>query len=285
MKKQPTASAVSAGKEWRYIKKIECSGEVIRVTRVAICNDGNIAIIAADNRYNTHAYLLHNGQYHRITSPGNKEAKLIQPYDVAVIPNNLIIITDRSKYIKLFHPDGQYMRSICTLTKHEHPDTEVDTRCVAVTSQGFIVVGGYKRDVITIHHASDNSFYKCIKTSIKPLYITVTSNHNILVSNWQSTVHAYNMETGRQVFVIGSCKLAGESGDTRPQGLTSDAEGNVYITVSADFNTGQVHVYNEQGQYQQCIVKGLYLPCGLAWYNNSLYIADFMKGVKIYSNV
>ena len=281
MKKQTTATAVLAGKEWRRIKEIECSGEVGWVKRVAICNDDNIAVVGRGG-----AYLLHNKQYQRITSPDNKEAKLIKPTDVAVTPkNNIIIITDTSKYIKLFHPDGQYMRSICTLTQDENPDTKVDTWCVAVSSQGFIMVGDIERRLITIHSESDNSFYKSIKTRIEPLSIAVTSQLNILVSNWQeSKVIAYNMETGGVEFVIGRWKLAGESEDAHPMGLACDTEGKVYIVVRT-YDTGHVHVYNEQGQYPQCIVKGLYCPQGLAWYNNSLYIADSIKGLKIYSNV
>ena len=282
MKKQPTATAVLAGNEWRLIKEIGCSGEVREVTRVAICNDDNIAVVGWGG-----AYLLHNGQYHRITSPDNKEAKLIAPNDVTVTPNNIIIITDTSKYIKLFHPDGQYMRSICTISSW-NPFTEVNTMCVAVSSQGFIVVGDRERDLITIHSESDNSFYKNIKTRIEPWCIAVTSQLNILVSDWsERKVVAYNMESGGEVFVIDSWKLAGDkSGDAGPMGLACDTEGNVYIAVGTLApNTGHVHVYNEQGQYLQCIVKGLYFPCGLAWYNNSLYIADDRAGLKIYSNV
>ena len=284
MKKQPTATAVLAWKEWRRIKEIGCSGEVEYVTKVAICNDDNIAVVDGVNKK---AYLLHNGQYQCITSPDNKEAKLIEPNNVAVTPNNIIIITDTSKYIKLFHPDGQYMRSICTLTQDENPDTKVDTWCVAVSSQGFIMVGDTRRGLITIHSESDNSFYKSIKTSIKPRYIAVTSQHNILVSNWdESKVIAYNMETGDKVFVINRCKLAGVSRGATPMGLACDTEGKVYIAVrTLVLNTGHVHVYNEQGQYLQCIVKGLYCPQGLAWYNNSLYITDWDKGLEIYSNV
>ena len=290
MKKQPTTTAASAGKEWRFIKEIGCSGEVNRVKRVAICNDGNIAVIGYDRSSyygNPHAHLIHNGQYQHITSPDNKEAKLIKPNGVAVTPNNKIIITDTSKYIKLFHPDGQYMRSICTLTQDENPDTEVITWCVAVSSQGFILVGDPERGLITIHHESDNSFYKSIETSITPVYIAVTSQLNILVSDCESKVVAYNMESGGKVFVIDSWKLDGESGNARPWALACDTEGNVYIAVRSynTLNTGHVHVYNKQGQYLQCIVKGLWAPYGLAWYNNSLYIADHTTGLKIYSNV
>ena len=290
MKKQPTATAVLAGKEWRLIKEIGCSGEVGYVTGVAICNNGNIAVIGNDMSGflgKPHAYLIHNGQYHRITSPDNKEAKLINPHYVAVTPNKKIVITDTSKYIKLFHPDGRYMRSICTLTQDENPDTKVNTRCVAVSSQGFIVVGDIERGLITIHSESDNSFYKSIKTSVGPLRIAVTSTNNILVSNWgERKVIAYNMESGGELFVIDSWKLAGVSGYAGPWGLACDTEGNVYIAVSTEeFNTGHVHVYNEQGQYLQCIVKGLFEPSGLAWCNNSLYIADRTEGLKIYSNV
>ena len=287
MKKQPTATVASAGKEWRFIKEIGCIGtEVARVTRVAICNDGNIAVIGYDrSSYYGNPHLIHNGQYQHITSPDNKEAKLINPNDVAVTPNNKIIITDTSKYIKLFHPDGRYMRSICTLTQDENPDTKVTTQCVAVSSQGFILVGDNKRCLITIHSESDNSFYKSIKTSIGPDHIAVTSQLNILVSNYnERKVIAYNMESGGEVFVIDSCKLAGEPGNAKPLGLACDTEGSVYIAVRT-YDTGHVHVYNEQGQYLQCIVKGLSHPYGLAWYNNSLYVADSGVGLKIYSNV
>ena len=274
--------AASAEKKWRLIKEIKCSGEVRYLQGVAICNDGNIAVVSSRA-----LYLVHNGQYWPITSPDNKEAKLIEPNDVAVTPKNKIIITDTSKYIKLFHPDGQYMRSICTLTQDENPDTKVNTGCVAVSSQGFIVVDDTERGLITIHHESDSSLFKYIKTSIRPVCIAVTSTNNILVSDWrESKVIAYNMETGGELFVIDSWELDGEPGNAKPGGLACDTEGSVYIVVrTLDANTGHVHVYNEQGQYLQCIVKGLYCPQGLAWCNNSLYIADGYEGLKIYSNV
>ena len=287
MEEQPTATAASAGTEWGCIKKIESSGtgKVKNVHRVAICNDGNITVVDCISHK---AYVVYNEQYHRLTSPDKKEAKLIQPNDVAVTSNNVLVITDTSKYVKLFQSSGQYMRSICTLTQGENPDTKVETRCVAVSSQGFIVVGDKKRELITIHHETNNLFYNSIKTGIRPCYLEVTNKQNILVSKWKSrAVHAYNMESGKEVFVIDSWKRAGESGDAEPHGLASDSEGNVYIVVRKRYayNDGHVHVYNEQGQYLQCIVKGLFDPCGLAWWNNSLYIADAKKGVKLYSSV
>ena len=54
------------------------------------------------------------------------------------------------------------------------------------------MVGDTRRGLITIHHENDNSFYKCIKTSIRPVYIAVTSQLNILVSDNKRKVVAYN---------------------------------------------------------------------------------------------
>ena len=205
------------------------------ISRVSICSNGNIAIISFDE-----AYLYDGTSFHKLTSPDSDEAKLIKPKDVAVTTNNVLVITDTSRYVKLFQSDGQYVRSICTLKEDENPDTKVVTRCVAVSSHGHIVVGDWERALVTVHSEIDGSYCKGIKTLKFPLYIAITSKYNILVCNHYNKVAAYNMETGSEVFVIDTWKLdvlSGYSemesplGYVKPCGLSCDTEDNIYIAV------------------------------------------------------
>ena len=284
--KEHQSAASTSSTNWQLTDRIESSGEPLYLSRVAVCSNGKVVVI---NSYNDTAHIHDHGVYHQIISPSSEKFKLIMSSDVVVTKNNIILITDSSKFIKLFRADGKYVRAICTLAESENPDTKVDTTCVAVSSQGYIFVGDTWTEKIRIHHVTDELYYKCIQPKILPVYLAVTCRHNdsagtnIIISDVGRVV-SYNMESGKEIFTIDSWKLDDVSEDAHPFGVGCDDKDNIYIIVRThDYNTGHVHVYNDRGEFLECIVKGLFFPRGLTWWNNSLYIADSLQGVKVYS--
>lgn len=270
--------------------------EVCSVENVAVFSNGKIAVVGKSHDFKPNIYIYDDLSFNQIETQESNEAKLVSPCDVAVTTNDVLVIADCSKYLKCYQYDGRYVRSICTLLSPENPDIEVNITNVAVSSQGHICACDSKRKCITIHHETDKSFYKCIKTNIVwPKYLAISSRNMILVSGGygDQRVESYDM-SGKQLFSINTWQVWGRA--SWPEGLACDSGGNIYIAVTnggeyAGDNPGHIHVYNDQGDYLQCIlsvgagINGLYQPCGLAWQNHALYVSDRSHAVKIYSKV
>ena len=211
---------------------------------------------------------------------------LIHPFDVALTPSDQLVIVDTSKYAKLYDTKQslKFCNTICTLSQDDDPKTKVSTQSVAVTPAGNIIIGDCLRRLITIHNEANVWVPKKVEIPIMPAFLATNSIGQILVSGSEekgkSAIVLAIDDNGKEVFTIDQFDVDGGKG--YPQGLVCDGD-ELYIAVirhgenhdTVLVGTGHIHLYTNQGQFKECLIKGLYCPNNLAMSKDGyIYVAN-----------
>ncbi|XP_072043544.1 uncharacterized protein [Amphiura filiformis] len=281
-------------KEWKLMQTFgqegDKDGEFRRALGIAVCKNGDIVVTNVNLAMQTsQAYMFNSNGTYKFTfqsHPTNPEGKLLYPKRVAVTPGGDIVISDQSNLVKLFSVSGDYLKSLSTVTAECNNSTKYDTCGVAIFPSGVVYVGDLDRQVITVHDMDRQQPIKKLSVDIKPWYISSDPDNNIWVSDWQTRQVIRYSDSGVELCRIKSFIVDNEAG--QPRGAVY-GKGSVYIAVieanektgGAFANTGHIHQYTMNGQFQRCIIKGMYAPCGIAMSNGKIYVAN-RKSVLVY---
>ncbi len=265
---------------------------------IAVLPSGNMVVIEGIGKGHTADLFDSSGKYITpLTSPDEPESKLNRPSATAVTSEGQIVVVDRSQYVKMFDGSGVYLQSFCL------PEGATMYSKSVATTKHHIVVGESTTGMITIHDHG-GFVLTSFKASVKPNHLAVNSKQRILICQSGIGTHLASSKpkakvlslTGEDILTIGSFTLRDHGfvldiSETQLYGITSDRDDNMYIVVrpdpklcSAKTNRGHIHKYDKNGNFVACILSGLYMPKGIAWSNDSLYVAD-NRNVKIFSNV
>ncbi|XP_033631731.1 E3 ubiquitin-protein ligase TRIM56-like [Asterias rubens] len=203
------------------------------------------------------------------------------PFAVAAFKNQLVIV-DGTNPVKMYNRNGNKMFEFHTVPHSEVGKTTVYLRSVAVIKD-TIMVGDWKRSVITKHRSSDGSLIDTVTVQTKPWYLAIDSKDRVVVSgSSQQQVDIVGVDGGTLVSInpkinsqpVGYCG-----------GVCCDSSA-IYIAVSNGVGTGHIHRYDTRGRFLSCIAQGLYNPWGISLTSDGqqLAVAD-NKSVKIYNKV
>ena len=201
---------------------------------------------------------------------------------VAAFKNQLVIVDGTNPVVKMYNRNGKKMFEFHTVPHSEVGKTPVYLWSVAVIKD-TIMVGDWKRSVITKHRSSDGSLIDTVTVQTKPWYLAIDSKDRVVVSgSSQQQVDIVGVDGGTLVSI--NPKI-----DSQPveycKGVCCDSSA-IYIAVRNGFDTGHIHQYDTQGRFLSCIAQGLYKPRGisLAPDGQQLAVADY-ESVKIYNKV
>ena len=151
--------------------------------------------------------------------------------------------------------------------------------------EGHVLVGDRARQMITIHTCPDGTLVKKVKCDYS-IALGVNSKKQILcqTSPLHCEIKAIDYH-GNEVFTFTPKideDLAGGK-VAHVYGSVCDAKDNIYLTMlvlaeqSEDKlhyspNTGHLHMYNPEGQYQSCIASGIEHPFGLTITPDGLHL-------------
>ena len=281
-------------RDWRLLnqfgKEGDEDGDFRLAESIAVCQQGNIAVVDTRTTGGKRVYLFDKDGGYKFTLQSHKTdtiAKLLLPEDVAETTEGHLAVVDQTQYVKLFQPDGRFLKSFSTLCPDDDPDEKVTPTRVTVTPQGEVVVGDRHRRLVTIHTEADNWVPKKVAAPIRPWYLSSNSQGHILMSDdWERTVVSMNQQ-GVILFMIEDFIVDGENGE--PYGMACDENDDVYIAVmkvsknnQSRQGSGHIHQYDNKGNFLRCIAKYLRHPYGITMSNGSLYVAN-KKSVHIYT--
>ncbi|PIK40485.1 putative tripartite motif-containing protein 2-like [Apostichopus japonicus] len=116
-----------------------------------------------------------------LNSNASEQGRLSMPQDVACLRDGRFVCVDKSKFVRVFDPDGKLYVSFQTVADGQTAkDTGIELSCVTVDRRNRIVVGDCKRNVITIHY-SDGKLLQTIP-AVGPGHLATDSTDRLIVS-------------------------------------------------------------------------------------------------------
>ncbi|XP_072043518.1 uncharacterized protein [Amphiura filiformis] len=280
-------------KEWELMQTFgqegDKDGEFRQVQGIAVCKNGDIVVTNRAMSRSYQAYMFKSEGTYKFTfqsHPTNPEGKLKYPSRVAVTPGGDVVISDQSNLVKIFSASGEYLKSLSTVTAECNNSTKYETMGVAISPSGVVYIGDTNRKVITVHDMDRQQPIKKLSVHIKPYHLSSDPDNNIWVSDGLARQVIRYSDSGVELCRIKSFIVDNKAG--KPQGAVY-GKGSVYIAVmevdeedgKAILTTGHMHQYTRDGQFQRCIIKGMYGPYGIAMSNGKLYVAN-TKSVLVY---
>ncbi len=261
----------------------EGSGDFTRARGIAISPSGDIVI--ADPSKKAVLVFAPDGQHKfNLKSPrGKPEGKLRTPQDVAVSSQGNIMVVDLTKFVKMFSADGKFVHSFHTSSRPA-PDEKIGTYCIDVDNQGQIVVGNYEKKTITIHDSVDGSVKEQIMPSLKPNFLAVNSQEQIVIGDPKSKKVCILDYAGKE---ITSWDPVVEGAPCIPMGVACNDNDDIFISVvkmnksgKGKLNTGCILQYSKTGLFIGCVAKDLYYPMGMTFAldGKTLAVANYTTG-------
>ena len=204
--------------------------------------------------------------------------------DVAVTREGLIIVVDETPHIKVFNPDGRFVRQFVALTPDgkSSASIEIHSRLVStfVDHMGKILVGsGSKPYYISIHKAAeDGNHVASLKTDIEPRCMAVSPKDNtIIVGCWSdASVHILN-RSGEFLRTIMEPKHL----KWLPVSVCFTQENEILISNVGSPGIG-VYRFDEQGKLIGCATEDVKYPWGIALKNHSEVIVADTESIKVF---
>ena len=232
-------------------------------------------IVADSDRKQVLLYTMDGKYRSTLTSPdGVPEGQLRTPQDVAVSDDGgCLMVVDLTKFVKIFEADGTYLQSFATREKGS-ADKRIGVCCIDIDSQGQILVGNQKSQVITVHDVFDGSLKKSIDVQdiIKPFFLAVNRKNQIIIGDYEGMKLAAIDYSGKKLFSIDPKKDYG--GTCKPLGVACNAKANddIFVAVigvdSAGNDapdTGRIFRYTDTGLFMSCVARDLYYPMGITF--------------------
>ncbi|XP_072047403.1 uncharacterized protein [Amphiura filiformis] len=207
--------------------------------------------------------------------------RLSMPHDAACLPDGRFIAIDKSKFVRVYDPDGKFLFRFETVCEDNVAKGEaVELSCVAVDRRSRVFVGDVKRNVVTVHY-SDGLHIKTIPT-VAPSHIAITSQDFVVVSCTQKQkVRVMNFE-GKFAFQI---DVYGDGEKLRPRGVGCDKDDNIYVVHKERGGEKSVHMYDDKGTYVACVATNLNEPYDVELSPDGRVVVSDDDTVKIFRKV
>lgn len=180
-----------------------------------------------------------------LNSDKKPDGRLSMPQDVACLPDGRFVAVDKSKFVRIYDPQGRFYLRFDTSSKDEEIKMlDVELACVTVDRRNRILVGDCKRNVITFHYA-DGTLLKTLPV-VGPSHLATDQRDRIVVSCPRKQKIRIMTKEGKLLLAIDSY---GETGKLKPSGVCCDAENNIYVVHKERGGEKGVHMYNDRGQY------------------------------------
>ena len=186
--------------------------------------------------------------------------------DAAVTREGQIIAADGTPNVKVFNPDGRFVRQFHAVSLDGKSSEETKSRLVAVTvdlhHNGNIFIGsGNKPYYISIHGAPQNGHHEAtIKTSMEPRCIAVSpTGDKIAIGCWsEGVIHILSRSGELQ-------HIAAELTHLKwlPVGVCWTPEEDMLITNVGSPGIG-VYRFDSSGQLLGCVTEDVKYPWGIA---------------------
>ena len=191
-----------------------------------------------------------------LNSDNKPEGKLSMPQDVACLADGRFVAVDKSKFVRVYDPQGRFYLRFETSDKDEDVKTlEVELACVTVDRRNRILVGDSKRNVITIHYC-DGTLLKTLPV-VGPSHIATDSRDRIVVSCPRKQKIRIMTKEGKLLMAVDSY---GESGKLKPSGVCCDADNNIFVVHKERGGEKGVHMYDDRGKYVACVTRAFREP-------------------------
>ncbi|XP_072041512.1 uncharacterized protein [Amphiura filiformis] len=165
------------------------------------------------------------------------------PREVRVSSDGSLYITDCTRFIKVYGPDGVYRKKWPAVSSQHKPSNAENTCLVGLTmdAKGQLLVGEINQRYIS-KHRQDGSHIASIKVGIKPESLAVTSENAIIISDWVSnSVHI--VDNGGQLLHTANHPTHIHS--WHPTGITCFED----IICICDYYNKCIHCFSPSGEY------------------------------------
>ncbi|XP_072015293.1 E3 ubiquitin-protein ligase TRIM71-like [Amphiura filiformis] len=256
--------------KWVLEKEIgmEGQGKIIFASGVAVDPNTSDILIADISDKNIKVYDS-DGNYKQVL-----EGDLNQPHDVAVSSDGFKFVTDRTEYVKVFSPDGTYLKQFPADT-----DGSYMYLCgLTIDNDGNLLAGSTLNLHSISKHKQDGTHIATIKTDDHPYFLGATSQGRIVVCvnnhNWRYANIVDHM--GNILHTINAPKDC-EPWLWCPRSVCCSDDGIIYIT-SFDQGDGEdyggIYSYTEDGEYLGCVTTDVIHTEGIALIDNDRLVVN-----------
>lgn len=247
---------------------------------VAISLDGH-AVVADWGNHRVQVFNK-DGSFRCVLNESKElQGRLSMPQDVACLLDGRIIAIDKSKYVRMYSPDGKYITRFVTVNdENKSRGTDVELSCVAVDRRSRIFIGDTKRNVVTVHY-TDGMHIKTIQT-VGPAHIAINSRDLVIVSCTQKQkVRVMNFD-GKFHFQM---DVYGDGEKLRPRGVGCDERDNIYVVHKERGGEKSIQVYDDKGKYLECVAMNLNDPYDVDVSPDGRVVVTDDDNVKIFHKV
>ncbi|XP_072015348.1 E3 ubiquitin-protein ligase TRIM45-like [Amphiura filiformis] len=216
-----------------------------------------------------------DGNYKRVL-----QGNLFNAYDVAVSANGFHFITDQTACVKVFSPDGTYLKQFPVISpKGKSSDTDGSLHGLTIDSDGNLLVGNciYNKNYIS-KHKQDGTHISSINISMQPWFIGLTRQGKILItgeSHMQIVDH-----TGKLLRKINKPK---DAKSWQPYSSCCSNDGIIYVSSYGLEAQGGIYSFTEDGGYLGCVTTDVTLAHGIALIDDDrLVVVQYKHPAKIF---
>ena len=241
-------------------------------TVVADKESGKVKIFGPDGDY----------KHSLDTTLGLKPGQTSNPWDVCISKEGHFFVTDQTAYVKIFEPEGQYLRQFYT----KSPDgitsvmTESQLRGIVIDKKGYLLVGNSTQRYIS-KHTLDGEQISCMKVTLPPGFLAMTPENQLIISPLSTNpgVQIWD-ETGEPLTTI---RAPPELDTWYPWGVCCSDDDIIYVNSYDTDKKGGVYSFNVKGDYLGCVTTAVTCAEGLAIAgedDNRLLVAQY-NGNKV----
>eukprot|EP00058_Branchiostoma_floridae_P002431 XP_002587919.1 hypothetical protein BRAFLDRAFT_87307 [Branchiostoma floridae] len=230
-----------------------------RLPRGVVLSPSNEIFVADYNNRRVQVHSTEGVYLHHFPTVVPGTGKDMQPHDVCMDGNGTLWVVRRGEtahHVVQYSTDGTVMAGFDLEKIGYFRGIAVDMRTndILVTDADQGAVQVFRPDgslVRTVRHP--------LGEMLRPWYVTVDGEGNILVSDWDNNfVYVYD-ESGKFLFQFGG----GGSGKVqlkRPAGICTDSSGHILV---ADYGNERVQIFTRHGEFVRTVRTG-FKPEGLA---------------------
>ncbi|XP_071481075.1 uncharacterized protein [Diadema antillarum] len=213
-----------------------------------------------------------------LNSDKKPDGKLSMPQDVACLPDGRFVAVDKSKFVRMYDPQGRFYLRFETSSKDEDVKMlEVELSCVTVDRRSRILVGDCKRNVITFHY-TDGTLLKTLPV-VGPSHIATDLLDRIVVSCPRKQKIRIMTKDGKLLMAVDSF---GEKGKLKPSGVCCDSDNNIYVVHKERGGEKGVHMYNNKGRYVACVATAFREPFDVCLSAEGYVVVSDEDTVKVF---
>ncbi len=213
----------------------------------------------------------------------NIQGDLHNPHDIAVSSDGSHFICDQGANVKVFSPDGTYLKQFPTVSPDGvFSDTDGSKLyCLTIDHDGNLLVGNFSMHYIS-KHRQDGTHISSFNVGhrISPFFIAVSSQGRILVGA-NSDIQVFDV-IGKLLFTI---KKPPDAKHWTSCGVCCSDDGIIYISTHG--LVGDVYSFTEDGEYIGCVTTDVTDAEGIALIDDDRLVVVQYGGhpAKIFTKV